>query len=192
MLSTVWGAKRRKTGPMPLYRPSTPSAWHTFSMQSEKPWYRRPWKREEKDAFLNCSYSALSHPSELFSCRSRDLIQIKKKLLTLWDSSTGWLYRRVLMTSKGVMVMATATPLIMAATRAMSQLFGPSHWTETHSPLTVFPLEIQIQLNCTRYREKTTKCRLCLTRRVHRSFRGCSHTCKYSMVDVKINMCVNI
>lgn len=56
----------------------------------------------------------------------------KTKKLTLWESSTGWLYSRVLMTSKGVMVMATATPLIMAATKAVSQLFGLSHWTETH------------------------------------------------------------
>lgn len=46
--------------------------------------------------------------------------------LTLRDSSTGWLQRRVLMTSKGVMVTATATPLTMAATRAVSQLSGLS------------------------------------------------------------------
>lgn len=46
---------------------------------------------------------------------------------TLLNSSTGWLYRRVLMTSNGVMVIVTATPLIMAAVSAVSQLLGPNH-----------------------------------------------------------------
>lgn len=45
MLSTVWGARRRNTGPMPLYKPMRPSVWQTFSMQSEKPRYRRPWRQ---------------------------------------------------------------------------------------------------------------------------------------------------
>jgi len=32
------------------------------------------------------------------------------------------------MTSNGVMVIVTATPLIMADIKAMSQLFGLNHW----------------------------------------------------------------
>lgn len=54
MLSTVCGAKRRKTGPMPLYKPNRPSAWHTFSIQSENPWYRRPWKPDKEKQLKRC------------------------------------------------------------------------------------------------------------------------------------------
>lgn len=125
ILSTVCGASRRNTGPMPLYNPRRPSAWHTFSKQSVKPWYRRPWKGDQSEISSHPLWSLDGFSLKIqTSCEGgRD----RSFKLTLRNSSTGWLYSRVLITSNGVMVTATATPLMEAAVKAVSQPLAPNH-----------------------------------------------------------------